>query len=1252
VAGKKRAQAKAPVPDITESDGGPERWLLSFLEARYTALTPKPDLDLAQQEEHEAGQLERERVAVAALVPDGDGPFRPRAQQEGFQSSLQPGHESDALAELPATYWWDVTRQYRVRQAGARRAVGARFAARPDFDQGPITQPGINGVSNWVPLGPSVVRRGQPTGRPAISGRASGIAIAPGGQRVYVATADGGVWRSDDAGASWYSTMESYDVDPTAFAATSLACGAIAIDQADPNRVYVGTGEGDTNALFASRLTSALPAYRGVGPIRSDDGGATWSGEPAAPGSPPLAGAAFYALAVDPGDRENVVGSTSLGLYRREPDGAGGHHWVQKRAGVHSSVVVARAGSTTTFFAAAWGDKVYASNDGSSWSAAGTAFPTGASRIGLSVQRDHPGVLYALAADASGGPLGVYRLDNSAGAWQVVTGAPAGLFGPSARYYQGAYDLTIAVDPGNANTIFMGGSFAGPNNDASIYRASVSPSGSGYAMAAGYVGGGAHPDVHVLAYAPGDSATVWMCCDGGVFRTTDATGASVFEARNTGLATMSANYLAQHPTQPAVIFCGFQDNGTGRFTGEECWTSVGEGDGGYPVINWDNPYKVLVYWNGQVFRATDGGVDYGSFTANQVTPTGARWYIMAQPLVTTPYDPAAPAEAETVAYGAGPSLYISADFGTSWTTAPALSGGGYIYSMVFASATLLYVGTTTGGVYRYDHTAAGWTATRLDNAAGGALPLHGLVTDIAVDPSEATLQSIFVSFGGNGDYRHVWRFDGTSWQARSGPSAGAMTSLLDIEHNALAIDPVTSTVFAGADIGVWQSADGGLNWTPLENGLPDAAVLDLQLHAASRRLRAALHGRGVFEYKLDAPVPPDVELYVRDTTLDLGLTPTTDYLNDPASWPVQPTRHWESANIKVDVPTTAGWQTPTPQIDFYQFNDKITDGSQGVAALDPSAGTVTNRVYVEVHNRGITVAPAVRVMLLLTDASVSLTLPAGYTTNVLNGTPVTSPPWQTVGIKTVTNLRVGTPQVVEFNLPSTMLPPPSSLPGDSHYCLVAILHSPSNDVFASTVTSVDALAISDRKVAQKNLHIVQFVGVPPGGSEAGQWSRLIVGSGDSHLPPYQLEFDLRDFPGRIGLLFPPELMSDAALKKYKPTGAALVKKWAAEQQQALARLASSGRFKRELCAQMQKDIERVQSRPLIYLKAGQDLRVITDLALAKGVSQPMFIRVEAPADVKLGDSHTFTAVLRSGKDHQPVGGSTYRFECVPPAGKN
>ena len=358
---------------------------------------------------------------------------------------------------------------------------------------------------------------------------------------------------------------------------------------------------------------------------------------------------------------------------------------------------------------------------------------------------------------------------------------------------------------------------------------------------------------------------MWACCDGGVFVTTSPSGAATFEARNVGLQTMSANYISQHPTQPAVLFSGFQDNGTGRYLGEECWTHVGPGDGGYPVVNWNDPYKVLVYWNGSVRRATDGGRDYASWT--NVTPAGASWFVMAQPLVTTPRNTGSPADAEVVAYGAGTSLFVSTNFGTGWTTLTSV-GVGQIYSMVFASASRLYVGTTGGAVYRYDFNSvtSSWSQTRIDNVAAGALPLTGLVSDIAVDPADTTGASIYITFGGTGDFRHVWRFNGTSWQARSGP-AGTSSALLDVEHNAIVCDG-TNAVYAAADIGVWQSTNGGNTWIVLEPGLPDAAVLDLQIHQGGRLLRAALHGRGVYEYKLDSPSPLDTELYVRDTTLD------------------------------------------------------------------------------------------------------------------------------------------------------------------------------------------------------------------------------------------------------------------------------------------------------------------------------------------------------------------------------------------------
>jgi hypothetical protein len=63
-----------------------------------------------------------------------------------------------------------------------------------------------------------------------------------------------------------------------------------------------------------------------------------------------------------------------------------------------------------------------------------------------------------------------------------------------------------------------------------------------------------------------------------------------------------------------------------------------------------------------------------------------------------------------------------------------------------------------------------------------ALLLSGVVTDIAIDPVDASDDSIYITFGGIGDYRHVWHFNGGQWQQRSGPAAGAMTSVLDVQH--------------------------------------------------------------------------------------------------------------------------------------------------------------------------------------------------------------------------------------------------------------------------------------------------------------------------------------------------------------------------------------------------------------------------------------------------------------------------------------
>ena len=115
-------------------------------------------------------------------------------------------------------------------------------------------------------------------------------------------------------------------------------------------------------------------------------------------------------------------------------------------------------------------------------------------------------------------------------------------------------------------------------------------------------------------------------------------------------------------------------------------------------------------------------------------------------------------------------------------------------------------GPRRGGIWHWLKTA---TPTVLVIAA-----LAGLVSDLAVDWSDAALDSIFLCFGGVGDFRHVWRYDGTAWQARSG-AAGSGTELLDVEHNAIQYDRTTNRVYTGANIGVWESADGGTTWRQL-----------------------------------------------------------------------------------------------------------------------------------------------------------------------------------------------------------------------------------------------------------------------------------------------------------------------------------------------------------------------------------------------------------------------------------------------------
>lgn len=1023
--------------------------------------------------------------------------------------------------------------EYRARleEQAATEAVTPRMPpaatrAVAPVDQPPAAPPGLT-TNRWTAIGPLAVQA-QPLGRTtAYSGRVADIAVAPGGKRLYVATANGGVWRSEDSGLTWQSLMDAFDLNPTAHQSDSQACGAIALvagEWSSQDTIYVGSGEAH----------GSLDAYFGIGPIVSHDGGLNWYTEAS---EPPLLGMAFYALAVDPINAERVVAATTNGIYCREPGAGGAYIWRQKQYGEFTSVVAAHGDGQTVFYAACKYEGVYHSTDGASWTALSNGFPTtSVGRIGLAVQPYNANVVYALVATSAAlfqpnGELikeahhlhGLYRLDLPEGSWQLVYGVPEKLFGIDLyRPGQGWYDMAVAVAPDDVNRVYLGGATVlsdGISDEptgtsewaAALYRCEISYSKrtKRHRAQATFIGGAVHADVHALVFAPGDGNKLYVGCDGGVFYSTTPTAdpqspppvLDLFVPRNGGLSTMTMNNLGLHPSESAILFCGTQDNGGLRFCGDELWQLSAGGDCGYCVINPRDPYHVLTtYTYGSINRSRDGGNTTAYDQVAVPLAEGEAWgTLFYAPLVGAPYDPADPASADLIAFGSN-RVWISEHFGgyhwwaagspwqyeTDWRSLP--SGvreqdqlPGPVRALTFATPKKLYAGTTAASVHRFDRGSVGEGGDAWQKVDLPAVPqIWGPITAITVDPTDASGNAIYVTIGGYVEGARVWHFDGQQWQPRHGPADAPQKQLMNVQHNALVVDQWNPRhLFVGADIGIWHSNDSGATWEPFSRGLPDAAVVDLKQHLVSGALYAATHGRGVYEFSLYQVQAP-VELYIRDHQLDLGRlrsTPLAESLH-PLE-PGRPILAGDSPDIKFDLLNQEGnYSLREPALDFFRFVTELRDLPMPALLFTHDEASLVNRVYVQVHSHGAELARHVRVVLLLGKITNGIpALPADYDQLLRRGSALENNEWLTVGFRDLYNIRAEQPQVAYFALNSDLLPTSTALSANNQYLLVAIAHSHDDPFYAAQTT----LDLEDRKVAGKYISVTPYTGVlqPP-----------------------------------------------------------------------------------------------------------------------------------------------------------------------------
>jgi hypothetical protein len=123
-----------------------------------------------------------------------------------------------------------------------------------------------------------------------------------------------------------------------------------------------------------------------------------------------------------------------------------------------------------------------------------------------------------------------------------------------------------------------------------------------------------------------------------------------------------------------------------------------------------------------------------------------------------------------------------------------------------------------------------------------------------IDPRNINTAYVTFSFyapAGQG----VWKCTNlNSGAAATWSAAGG--GIPSVPINAFVIDPLNSSnLFAGTDIGVYASTDAGATWNVFGSGFPRVAVFDLAIQNSSRTLRAATHGRGIWELNIDAALP-------------------------------------------------------------------------------------------------------------------------------------------------------------------------------------------------------------------------------------------------------------------------------------------------------------------------------------------------------------------------------------------------------------
>ena len=655
----------------------------------------------------------------------------------------------------------------------------------------------------------------------------------------YFGSVGGGVWKSEDAGISWSNISDKF------FNTASI--GAISVAESDPNVIYAGTGE----ACIRGVMTSS-----GDGMYKSTDAGRTWkhiglenslhiSEIRIHPNNPDLV---YVAVQGSP-----YASTQDRGIYQTSDGGKTWNkiHFVNEVSG--ASNLSMDMNNPRILYAAYWdhqrkpwfirsggsGSGIYKTTDGGeTWEKLTEGLPKSViGKIGVSVSRANSSRVYAVIESEEGG---LYRSDDYGKSWRLMNSDR--ILRARSWYYMHVY-----TDPKNAEVVYVLNAPFMKSIDGGRTFTNV---------------GVPHGDNHDLWINPDDPLNMINSNDGGA--NVSFNGGKSWSTQQNQPTAQFYRVIADNRF-PYWVYAGQQDNSTlatptrtdGFAIGWKDWiANVGGGEAAHIAFNPDDPTYIFS-------SNITGFIDLYNLK------TGKQKAIKPWPIM----DLGEPSDEMKYRYNWNPPVIVSR----------------HNLNKILYASNLVHRSMDKGvswedispDLTRNDTAKLGLMGGPITNEAAGAETYHTIMT-LAESPHNPQI----IWTGADDGLVHLSQDGGNTWKNVSPGPEGIINSIDESPHTAgtvyitmmrykfndftpyvykstnyghnwqLITNGIASKAFvrvvredpgrkdllyAGTELGMFVSFDGGSGWKEFQLNLPMVAITDLTIH--SNDLIVATNGR-------------------------------------------------------------------------------------------------------------------------------------------------------------------------------------------------------------------------------------------------------------------------------------------------------------------------------------------------------------------------------------------------------------------------